>query len=245
LKRIYKWSAATNSLSILADNPWEPLALGVDKNDQLLVLFKSFQRQGTASTSIAGGGGYTGFTPMAYSINPDKPDESMTLLNKVAMNSITAPYKLLYPANRGVGFYNYGASAVNAPTDAFVASDGVTIIPLVPDLYRANSLQEVWPGKTVYSSDEYNHRTAQYSVTANGNLINRKDFVEKGEFSSAVDAKGNVYIADGEIYVYDKTGKQINLIKTPERPTTILLGGAGGKTLFFTGRSGFYSVKVQ
>ncbi|HEV3252233.1 MAG TPA: glycosyl hydrolase family 28-related protein, partial [Puia sp.] len=39
-KRIYKWSAATQSLQLLADFPWEPLSLGCDSKDNLLVVFR-------------------------------------------------------------------------------------------------------------------------------------------------------------------------------------------------------------
>ena len=50
-------------------------------------------------------------------------------------------------------------------------------------------------------------RTVKLDVDAEGYVSNLKYFVEKGEFGTAEDSKGNVYIADGEIYVYDASGK--------------------------------------
>jgi len=54
------------------------------------------------------------------------------------------------------------------------------------------------------------------------------------------DIQGNVYVADGEVYIYNKEGKQTGFIHIPERPSTIVFGGKEGKTLFITGRSALY-----
>ena len=40
-------------------------------------------------------------------------------------------------------------------------------------------------------------------------LSNLQYFAEKGEFSSVPDTQGNVYVADGDVYVYGPDGKQI------------------------------------
>ena len=45
-------------------------------------------------------------------------------------------------------------------------------------------------------------------VANDGTLSNLSYFVEQGEFGSAVDKEGNLYVADGEIYVFDKDGKK-------------------------------------
>jgi len=57
--------------------------------------------------------------------------------------------------------------------------------------------------------------------------------------------QGNVYIADGQVYVYDSSGKQIKVIKVPERPTSLTFGGKDGKTLFVTGHNGLYEMGVE
>ena len=73
----------------------------------------------------------------------------------------------------------------------------------------------------------------------------RKYFVEQGEFGSAVDKEGNLYVADGEIYVFDKDGKKKGMIRVPERPSTLQFGGKDGNTLFVTGRSKFFGVRIK
>ncbi len=68
---------------------------------------------------------------------------------------------------------------------------------------------------------------------------------EKGEFSTAVDNQGNIYVADGNIYVFNSEGKQIDYIEIPERPMTITFGGKDGNTLFVTSAEKLFKVKLQ
>lgn len=82
-------------------------------------------------------------------------------------------------------------------------------------------------------------------MNADGSLANPQLFAENGELDVAVDEKGNVYIPAGNIYVYNKTGKQIDLIEVPERPTNVVFGGKDGKTLFITAPSSLYQVKMR
>ncbi|MEI9810036.1 MAG: SMP-30/gluconolactonase/LRE family protein [Bacteroidota bacterium] len=154
-------------------------------------------------------------------------------------------YKCLYPANRWRDNSDYLSITVKKPEQYFVAPDGITFIPFTYDLIRSNALLEAWPGKPFYAADEYNKRTVLFTVNADGSLTDPKIFAEKGEYTVAIDAQGNIYIPDGEIYVYDKNGKLIDEIKVPERPATISFGGKNGKTLFITARTSLYSIETN
>ena len=81
-------------------------------------------------------------------------------------------------------------------------------------------------------------------VNAQGSASNLKYFAEKGEFGTAEDSKGNVHIADGEIYVYDAQGKFLKEIKTPERPTSIVIGN-DGEAMYITSAGSLFSAAVQ
>lgn len=258
-RRIYKWSIETNTLSMIGDYPWEPLALACDKNDQLMVLFKYIPRPGylvngiqerfelphDASLTSTFGWNQFGFDLRVYSIDPNRPDETIQLLKKEPMGSVKNIYKALYPGNRWRDHNNFKDVLVTKAEECFVAQDAVTIIPVSFDLSRAISLIEAFPGKELFMPDEYDKRTVKLTVNGDGSLSNFRRFVEKGEFSSTTDANGNLYVADGEIYVFDKSGKQIDEIKLPERPTTIIFGGKDGKTLFITTRTSLYSMNVK
>lgn len=255
-RRIYKWSVATNTLSLVADFPWEPLSLGVDTKDTLLVVFKYVPKQGymrngraeifparpdAAGTSFSGWGN-NGFTTKVYSINTDRPDETIRYLLWLPFGKVHDFVKTLNPSNRRRDSGDFLKVSTNQFNTCWIAPDMVTIVPEVYDLARSNALVEGYPGKVLYSADEYLKRTVRFNVGPKGHLSEPQLFAEKGEFSSAVDSNGNVYIADGQVYVFDPAGKEIDMIETPERPSTITVSG---DTLFITGRTALYAVKLK
>jgi hypothetical protein len=259
MKRIYKWSAASRSLSLLADYPWEPLSLACDRNDHLLVVFKYVPWPGhlvdgrqeefpnppdAAGTSFSGWGN-SGFGTLAYSIDPENPDETIRLLPRVPMGEGRTVYKAMYPAHRWRDFHDFNTISVSRAKECFVAPDGVTIIPVAYDLARSTGLVAAFPGTGMYATDEYDKRTVRLDVSPEGFVSGLRYFAERGEFSSAVDGSGNVYIADGEIYVYDGAGKQTGVIKVPERPTAVCFDGKDHRTLYITGRHSLYSITIN
>ncbi len=259
MKRIYKWDAVTRNISLLADYHWEPLSLACDKNDNLLVVFKYIPKPGylvngkpeefknppdAAGTSFSGWGN-SGFGTLVYAIDPNNPDETIQLLKKAPMGQINPIYKALYPSNRWRDSHDFNTITVARDQECWVAPDGRTIIPVAYDLARSTSLATAWPGKTAYIADEYDKRTVSVDVDKQGYVANLKYFAERGEFVSITDNQGNVYIADGQVYVYDSSGKQIKVIKVPERPTSLVFGGKDGKMLFVTGHNGLYEVVVE
>jgi sugar lactone lactonase YvrE len=158
------------------------------------------------------------------------------------MHAVPEVFKALYPAHRWRDSHDFNQIVVAKADSCFVAPDGVTIIPVVYDLARAACLATAFPGKPLYVSDEYDKRTVKLDADAAGNVSNLRYFAGKGEFSTATGTDGRVYIADGQIYVFDPAGKQTGLIKTPERPTTLVFGGKEKNTLFFTGARSLYRI---
>lgn len=259
MRRIYKYSPKTFSVSLVADFPWEPLSLACDTKDNLLVVFKYIPKPGylingkpetfpnppdAAGTSFSGWGN-NGFGTLVYAMNPERPEETMHLLGKLPLDKVTKIVKTLNPSNRRRDSGDFNKVSTNKFTECWVAPDSVTIIPVVYDLARSNVLTEGFPGRDLYGTDEYLKRTVKFKVGPEGHLSSPEIFAEKGEFSSAIDNNGNVYIADGQIYIYDKSGKQTGEIEVPERPTALVFGGENNETLFVTGRSGLYKVRLK
>lgn len=258
-RRIYRWSAATNTVSLVSDFPWEPLSLGIDTQDNLLVVVKyrpqpgyivegkqeaALQYPDARGTSFSGYGN-NAYESKVYSIDPANPEESLRPLQKVAMGSVSPIAKALYPSNRWRDFHDFNTNVIFKPEHCFLAPDGKTIIPNQYDLARGSSLLEAIPGRPFYSSDDYDKRIVRMDVASDGTLSNLSYFVEWGEFGSAIDADGNIYVADGNIYVFDPKGNQKDIIFVPERPSSIGFGGKDRNTLFITARSGFYSVRIK
>ena len=60
-----------------------------------------------------------------------------------------------------------------------------------------------------------------------------------------MDASGNVYVANGQIFVYNAAGKQIAEIDVPERPIDIIFGGVDRRTLFVLAHHALFAVEVR
>lgn len=259
MKRIYKWSAETNTLSLVTDFPWEPYSLGCDTEDNLLVAVRYRPQPGylvngeketavrypdSGGTSFSGWGN-SGFETKFYAINPSDPDNTFTALPKVKMGSVKNITKALYPSNRWRDFHDFNKVVHSVPEMCFVAPDGKTIIPDQYDIARSSALLEAYPGQPFYASDEYDKRTVRMEVAADGTLSEPVYFVEWGEFGLTVDNEQNVYIADGQVFVFNKDGKLKKQIDVPERPSTIRFGGTDKNTLFITGRSSLFSIRIR
>jgi hypothetical protein len=259
MKRIYKWSAATRSLQLLADFPWEPLSLGCDSKDNLLVVFRynpqpgflvngkeeHFENPPDANGTSFSAWGNSGFATWVYAVDPENPEGSIQILDKIPMGSVTGLYKALYPSNRWRDSHDFDKISLVRNDRCWVAPDRQTIIPICYDLARSCALVEAFPGKTMISVDEYDKRTVKCDVDARGYLSNLRYFVEKGEFNSISDKQGNIWVADGEIYRFDANGNQMQLIRVPERPSTLSITELTDKTLYFTGRTALYRIMIR
>ena len=60
-----------------------------------------------------------------------------------------------------------------------------------------------------------------------------------------MDAAGNVYNAAGQVSVYDPSGRWMDTIEVPERPTQVAFGGKRRRTLFIAARTSLYAVRTR
>jgi sugar lactone lactonase YvrE len=60
-----------------------------------------------------------------------------------------------------------------------------------------------------------------------------------------VDGKGNIYVANGEIFVYNPQGKQVAEIDVPERPLDLVFGGEDHSTLFILAHHAIFATHVH
>jgi DNA-binding beta-propeller fold protein YncE len=100
-------------------------------------------------------------------------------------------------------------------------------------------------GQRVHVSSASEDRTYSAIVGADGTLGDIGIFAERGGESVAVDASGNVYVANGQIFVYNAAGKQIAEIDVPERPIDIIFGGVDRRTLFVLAHHALFAVEVR
>jgi sugar lactone lactonase YvrE len=236
---IYRWSVADKQLSKVRDNPLDPVQLAFDRAGNLMVI------------SYAGNG-------TVYSFDPNSKSVNITLLQAqfaVARPGLTPilPVDVWRNENDFVQ-----AVSVKKPYQ-FVSLDGTTFIPAgndfvsgelyygskIHDVLRAFGMAPVTPGKKFYVTNEEGQTTYSAAIDSFGGIEDLQLFQHVGGESVTTDQAGNVYIAAGQIFVYDSAGKYLETIEIPERPSQLLFGGPDGRTLFIAARTSLYAVQTR
>jgi gluconolactonase len=128
----------------------------------------------------------------------------------------------------------------------YLAPDRKTLTRVADDLTQPNGLIGTPDGKTLYVTDIAAKKTYSYDIQPDGALANKKLFCEMGSDGMTIDNEGNVYLTNTRVVVFDKTGKQIEEIKIPERWVgNICFGGKDKQTLFITASKGLYAVRTR
>jgi len=238
-QRIYRWAAATHQLSTVRDSPLDPVNLAFDKAGDLMVA--SYSGNGTV-----------------YTFKPGSAEEEIALLKPAP----AAPRPGMTPV-LAVGDWRLRLNPESGEPAArpyqYVSPDGTTFLSASQDfvsgavswgvksadLLRSFSLSPAIPGKPFYLTEEAAVRTWSATVGPDGSLSNLKVFAEQGGEGVTVDQQGNVYIAAGQIYVYNPSGQLIDTIEVPERPLQVVFGGKDRRTLFIPARTSLYSVRAR
>ncbi len=230
-QRIYRWDSHARQLSTVCDSPLDPVNLAVDRATNLVVV--SYAGDGLVYTMTAGG-----------EIRP---------LKSSAVADATG--KILYLPTSD---WHLNRDSLGHPVAQFVSPDQSLVLPVGQDFLdgdtswgvkssppiRSFGLGRATPGKPFYVTDESAIRTWDADVNADGSLHNFRLFAEEGGESVTTDAKGNVYVAAGQVYVYDPAGKMMGTIEAPGRPVQLVFGGEDRKTLFICSRTSLYAVRM-
>ncbi len=256
-QNIYGWSSA-EGLTIERDNALDPVNLAFDKSGDLLVV-SSAGPEGTVY-SFRPGSPEDQITmlapepavahPGAAVILPGNVWNNGEFRNQLDFNTLT--YKTL------AEMFTEDVSTPKAKE--YVSPDGSVVLPAgrvfqqgPPDStgWRFSDNLDTYgfisalPGQRIYISSASEDRTYSGRVGADGTLTNLQTFAERGGESVAVDGRGNVYVANGQIFVYNSAGKLIGQIDVPERPIDIIFGGADRRTLFILAHHALYAVAVK
>jgi sugar lactone lactonase YvrE len=236
---IYRWDGASQSLAKVRDNPLAPVNLAFDRSGDLLVV------------SYAG-------KSTVYAFRPESRDESISLLQQEPSKPRVGAVPVL-PVDYWRNENDFPQAIVSARDWQFISPDGSVFLPVKQDfinndLYYGIRMQDVvrcfglapaTSGQPFYVSDESEGKTWRVAIGADGSISNPVLFAEQGGEGVAVDVDGNVYLAAGQIFVYDSEGRPIDEIDVPERPLQLLLGGEDRKTLFILTHKTLYSVRVK
>jgi DNA-binding beta-propeller fold protein YncE len=241
------------------DNPLDPVNLAVDKSGNLMVVSSAGPestvytfRPGTSAEEL------TVLTPQAAQSNGKgavivpvnwwKNGEFKDQLNLDTMRFTTlaemfaadagTPKMREYLAQDGSVFLPAGRVFQQGPandTSGWRFSDNL-------DTYGFIIAE---PGQQVYVSSESEDITYSARLKPDGTLTELKPFAQRGGESVAVDARGNVYVANGQIFVYADDGRQTAEIDVPERPLQLIFGGPGHRTLFILAHHALFAAQVR
>jgi sugar lactone lactonase YvrE len=257
-QRIFGWSAA-EGLTIERDNPLDPVNLAFDKAGDLLVVSSEGPegtvyslRPGTPDAEI------TVLEPKAAAVHPGA--EALLPVNywnngefEDQLDTNTLTYETLAEM--------FAADVSTPKSREYVSPDGSVFLPAdrvfqqgpatdssgwrFSDNLDTYGLIGAVPGQRIYVSSASEDRTYSALVNADGTLGELKPFAERGGESVAVDGRGNVYIANGQIFVFNTAGKLIGQIDVPERPIDIVFGGVDRRTLFILAHHALFAVKLH
>ena len=256
-QRIYGWSRE-EGLTVERDNPLDPVNLAFDSSGDLLVV----SSDGPSGTVYSFKPGTSEEQLTVLEPQPTQPHPNAHAIlpgnywNNGEFRDQLNPQTLTYAT-----LPEMFARDVETPRpQEYVSPDGSVFLRAVRTLVQGPADYTGWRfsdnldthgflnpavGSRVYVASSSEDRTYSAKVNPDGTLSDLRPFAERGGESVAVDARGTVYIANGQIFVYDPTGKQIGEIDVPERPLQLIFGGADHRTLFILAHHTLYSVAVR
>jgi Pectate lyase superfamily protein/SMP-30/Gluconolactonase/LRE-like region len=257
-QRIYTWSD-DEGLNIERDNPHDPVNLAFDDSGNLLVLSKD-SLDGTVYSFKPGSSPANDLTVIKPTPVKPRPEATVLLAGNYWLNGEFKdqlnPETYVYTTHNEMFVKHMQTPRPNQ----YVSVDGSLILPAVRVIRQRGPLYFGWrfsdnlqtygfirakPGQRTYIVNSSEARTYSGLVNADGTVTDLKIFTERGGESVAVDSKGNVFLANGQVLAYDKNGKKIGQIDVPERPIQIIFGGKDKRTLFILTHRSLYSVKMR
>jgi len=116
---------------------------------------------------------------------------------------------------------------------------------VISDFKQPNGLIGTPDGKTLYVSDIADSKVWKYDIQPDGTLANKTFFAPEGSDGMTIDERGNIYVTNKVVSVFDKTGKSIARIEVPEQPSNVCFGGKKRNILFITARTSVYILKMN
>ena len=254
-QRIYRWSKS-GGLELVSDAPLDPVNLAFDKSDNLLVL-SSMGAEGTVYSFKPGAPGapITVIAPTPVVAHKD----AFTALPgnywnngefRDQLNPDTMEFTTLSEM--------FARDAGKPQTREYVSPDGSLVLPAFrvltqgpadhtghrwSDTLQAFGLVKAKLGERVFVSNGSEAKVYGAVVGEGGSLTHLTPLTHRAGESVAVDRSGNLYVANGQIFVYGPDGQEKGRIDVPERPLQLVFGGVDGKTLFILTHHSLYAVE--
>jgi sugar lactone lactonase YvrE len=255
-QRIHRWSDA-RGLEVVRDQPLDAVNLAIDGSGHVLVL-SSLGPQGAVYSFDPAG------PPDALTLIAATPvrarSDARTLLPVNWWVNGEFRDQLDHATYEFTTLAEMFAREVGAPkAQEYASPDGSIALPAFPVWQQgspdhvgwrwssglnANGLIGARQGERVFVTNGSENATYRGTVGPGGTLTDLARFANRGGESVAVDDRGRVYVANGQVFVYASDGREIGRIEVPERPLQILFGGADRQTLFILTHHALYAARA-
>jgi sugar lactone lactonase YvrE len=256
MQRIYRWTEA-KGLEIIRDNPLDPVNLSVDRSGHLLVL--SSLGSNATVYSVDPDGPKDQLTLIAPTPVRSHPNASTLLPANWWVNGEFRD-QFDPSTNHFTTLSEMFARDVGMPKQReYVSPDGSLVLPAFRVWQQGSPDHVGWRfsdsldalgfvtakiGQRVLVTNESEDRTYNALVGEGGTLTDLRVFADRGGESVATDDEGRVYIANGQVFVYDSAGRPLGEIDVPERPIQLIVGGAEHRTLFMLAHHALFAISI-
>jgi len=251
-RRLHRWSPE-HGLEIVTDTLDDPVSVAVDASGDLLVLSSA----GRDST--------------VYSLDPARPDQLRVVTpssgqpqgRMLIPGNFWANGEFADRYDPATGRFPtlaqlLAAKLAEARPNSFKSPDGSLALPAFrvwnqgderdgwrwSDPLQAYGLVSAAPGERVVFTNSSENRTYDGVIAAAGAISDLRVLADRGGESAVRDARGTLYVANGEVFVYAPDGTARGSIHVPDRPIQLVIGGPDRRTLFILTQRALYAMQI-
>jgi Gluconolactonase len=240
LHKIYKWNADEHKAELLTEKVQTPMTAAYAGNGSLLV-------QDYART-VFSVDTKSGETKKIEGVTA--PAEGTSLMLPVGFHNSMETLRMQME-HRGVvyaGRSNMAISArVNDEPRNFYYAPGTTTAIMAGGNWQPMLQASQWrlfrAGDEHLAASEEDDTLYRVRLDSLTHVITN-EFAPRGGSSVVTDAAGNVYVAEGQLYIYNAEGKQIGLVEIPERPSSLAFGVSDKKILYIGARGSLFALQT-
>jgi hypothetical protein len=240
MHRIYKWNADAKKAEVLTDQVKTPMAAGFAADGSLLVL--------DYSRSVFGVDTKTGEAKKIEAASA--PASGTSLMLPVGFHNSMETLKQQME-RRGVVYARPSNMAIVAVVKdearSYFYAPGSTSAIMAGGNWQPMLQTSQW--QLFHVGDEHLAASEEDDTVYRVRLdslehVTATEFAPRGGSSVVTDEAGNVYVAEGQLYIYNASGREIGVVEIPERPGSLAFGGADKKTLFIGARGSLFSLQT-
>ena len=253
-QRIHGWSDK-DRLSVVADAPLDAVNLAVDASGTLMVL----SSDGSDATVYAiDPGNPNSVRSIAPTTVSGRPRARVALPGSFWNNGeFRDQYDPIRDRFTTLGEMFARDVGVAKPRE-YVSPDKSLVLPAYRVWQQGPSNQLGWRfsdtldtygwvtgrvGERVHLANGSENRTYSGLLGPGGTVSDLKPVAPRGGESVATGPDGRVYVANGQVFVYDGDGRETGRIDVPDRPLQLLFGGTDGRTLYILTHHALYAAR--